>query len=180
MNVNNARENLTQALFSTEKCRSPKRARGFTLIELLIVLAIVAILLMVASPNFDSIISGSKVDETRLGLATSLALARTEAIKRGETIRICAGTTGTCGSAVSGTVAWANGWRVQIESTNELLQVVQQNGSDAEISYDCGNFISYSNSGARGSSSGTCTFTISNNGISKVLTINATGRVRMN
>ena len=58
---------------------------GFTLIELLIVLAIVAVLLVVASPNYDSIISGSKVDETRLGLATSLALIGV----RGPDLRSC-------------------------------------------------------------------------------------------
>ncbi len=151
-----------------------KRYHGVTLIELLIVLAIVAILLMVASPNYDAIISGSKVDETRLGLATSLALARTEAIKRGESIRVCRGTLGDC----SGT-SWNSGWEV-LRPNNEVLQVVQQDSGDASVSYPCGSSIAYLNSGARSTMGGECVFTISKNGTAKTLSINATGRVRMN
>ncbi len=171
MNVNNARENLIRALFSTEKRRSSKHACGFTLIELLIVLAIVAVLLTVASPNFDSIISGSKVDETRLGLATSLALARTEAIKRGETIRICAGTPGDCSAT-----DWSAGWEV-LRPDDEVLQVVQHDGADADV-IGCRPSVAYTSNGAL--ESGPCTFTISRNSSSKALAINATGRVRMN
>jgi type IV fimbrial biogenesis protein FimT len=174
MSVYNDRDKLSAALLFVRKRPVCMDNQGFTLIELLIVLAIVAVLLVVASPNYDSIISGSKVDETRLGLATSLALARTEAIKRGETIRVCAGSSGNCAST-----DWNAGWKI-LRPDGEVLQVVQHGGGDASVSYDCGAFISFSNSGARDSSTGTCIFTVSKSGISKPLTINATGRVRMN
>ena len=151
-----------------------KKASGVTLIELLIVLAILAILLLVATPNYDSVISGSKVDEARLGLATSLALARTEAIERGETIRLCAGNAGDC----SGT-DWNVGWEI-LAADDEVLQVVQHDNDDATVTYDCGSFISYSSTGLRESSAGSCTYTFARSTISKTLMINATGRVRMN
>ncbi len=57
-------------------------AQGFTLIELIIVMLVVAILLTVAVPNFDSTLAESKLDKARYSLATSLAFARTEAVKR--------------------------------------------------------------------------------------------------
>lgn len=151
------------------------KASGVTLIELLIVLAILAILLLVATPNYDSIISGSKVDEARLAMATSLALARTEAIERGETISVCP-TVGCDGGD------WNQGWMVGIQD-GEVIQVVEYDGNDATIVFPCGFVLAYSSTGLRQSpnaGAGSCTFTFSRNTISKTLVINPSGRVRMN
>ncbi len=160
MSASNDRTSPVISLFCSEKRLAVARTRGFTLIELIIV----AILLMVAAPNYAAIISGSKVDGARLGLATSLALARTEAIKRGETIRLCAGIAGDRSST-----DWNQGW-----------QVVHRDSADVAVSYDCGSFIVYRNSGARGSSSGGCAFSLSSGASTRSLTINPAGRVRMN
>ncbi|MEH6469638.1 MAG: GspH/FimT family pseudopilin [Halopseudomonas sp.] len=175
MSVDNDRDKLSLALSSLRKRSSSNNHGGFTLIELLIVLAIVAVLLVIASPNYDSIISGSQVDEARLGLATSLALARTEAINRGETITVCAGSNGACSNAAT----WQTGWQV-FTSGNELLQVIERDTDDAAVGYTCGKSLTYTSSGSRGTTGGECVFTISKNGTSKTLSISATGRVRMN
>lgn len=149
------------------------KASGVTLIELLIVLAVLGVLLLVATPNYDSIISGSKVDEARLAIATSLALARTEAIERGETIALCAD--GDCDGG-----DWNQGWQV-LTGGGELIQVVEYDGDDATIAYDCASAVSFSGTGLRSSSGSVeCEFTFTKNTISKTLKISSTGRVRMN
>ncbi|WP_421866895.1 GspH/FimT family pseudopilin [Motiliproteus sp.] len=176
------RWNSGQANHALKK-RSQTRSllsRGFTLIELLVVLAIVAVLLTIATPNFDSVISGSRVDEARLSVATSLAMARTEAIKRGESVRMCAGTSGNCGTSDSGNTDWSAGWRVQISSDSEDIQVNARSDANTTVNYGCGNFIEFSNTGERTTSGTTgCEFAVSSNGSTSSLFINQTGRVRM-
>lgn len=158
--------------------------RGFTLIELMIVLVILSVLLFVAVPNYDSVIAGSEVDKARLNLATGLALARTEAVKRGEDITLCRGSSGTCGIN-TGNVAWTGlGWKVLVASDNEIIRVDDSANNKVNILYNCGDFVSYGSVGTRSSNTGTgeCEYTFTNErspNVSKFLCIAATGRVRM-
>ncbi|RDE18495.1 prepilin-type N-terminal cleavage/methylation domain-containing protein [Motiliproteus coralliicola] len=170
----------TQTLPKRSQTRT-QRSGGFTLIELLVVLAIVAVLLTIATPNFDSVISGSRVDEARLSVATSLATARTEAIKRGERVRMCVGTSGSCDTTDSGIEDWSGGWQVQISSSSEAIQINARSDNNTVVNYNCGNVIEFDNSGERTTSSGIspCTFSITSDGTTSSLYINQTGRVRM-
>ena len=162
------------------------RSSGFTLIELMVVLAIVAILLLVATPNYDSVIVGSKIDKARYALASSLAFARTEAVKRGETISLCIGSgDANCGATETGNTSWSGGgWRVVVSADNQTLRRTESANNGVSIAYGCGNFVSFGASGERRSSSGECTFSFSDTGgdgsYDKNLWINAVGRVRMN
>ncbi len=80
---------------------------GFTLIELLILVAVVAILTTVAIPDFSATIRNDR-DLSRVNsLLTGLTLARSEAIKTGTDVSICAGSNTTCGGST-----WASGWIV--------------------------------------------------------------------
>ncbi|MCW8887392.1 MAG: GspH/FimT family pseudopilin [Motiliproteus sp.] len=158
---------------------------GFTLVELIIVLAIAGILLLIATPNYDSVIIGSKVDKARYSLASSLAFARTEAVKRGEEISLCLGSSGACGTNQSvGDVDWSTaGWHVRTSA--EILRTVDSDNDGVAITYDCGNFISFNSEGEK-STTGTnvCEFEFADSGgnstFDKSLFINAMGRVRMN
>lgn len=81
---------------------------GFTLTELMVVLAIVGILAMIAVPSFNSLVQSQRVKNAGFELYSSLALARSEAIKRNSDVTIATTTNAngelswdiTAGSAV--------------------------------------------------------------------------------
>lgn len=74
--------------------------RGFTLIELMVVVAIVAILLGLGVPGFRELITATRVKNASFDVFSSLTHARSEAVTRNTTVRICMGTN------------WASGWTV--------------------------------------------------------------------
>jgi type IV fimbrial biogenesis protein FimT len=88
--------------------------RGFTMMELLITLAVAAILLGIAAPNFRSAVQQVQQENRVIELTGALNFARSEAIKRASRVSVCARATDTaCGTD------WNNGWLVFIDnSTN--------------------------------------------------------------
>ncbi|QKV57365.1 MAG: GspH/FimT family pseudopilin [Dechloromonas sp.] len=72
-----------------------KQARGFTLIELLITFMIAAILAALAAPSFTSFIKNNRLTTTTNDLLADLALARSEAAKRGQQVTLCISTNGS-------------------------------------------------------------------------------------
>ena len=82
---------------------------GFTLVELMITLAIAAILTTVAVPSFNNTIKNNRLATKANLLVGSLGLARSEAIKSGQSVNVCSSDNGTaCNSGAN----WANGWLV--------------------------------------------------------------------
>lgn len=81
---------------------------GFTLTELLVVLAVAGILAMMAVPSFKSLVQSQRVKNAGFELYSSLALARSEAIKRNSDVTMATATNAngepswdiTAGSAV--------------------------------------------------------------------------------
>ena len=76
--------------------------RGFTLIELLVVVAIAGVLAVLALPSMRDLVVANRMKTLSLDLYSSLALARSEAIKRN--------TSNVSMIAESG--GWQNGWKV--------------------------------------------------------------------
>ena len=84
--------------------------RGFTLTELMVVLAILAILLVVAIPSFAPMLRSNRVFAVQTEVMSSLALARSEAAKRGIPVSVVlSGASGVVGNE------WGAGWSVWVD-----------------------------------------------------------------
>jgi type IV fimbrial biogenesis protein FimT len=102
------------------------KARGFTLIELLVTIAIGAILLLVAVPNYITFVLNGRMAAQSNDFLSALQLARSEAVKRGAPVSVCTSAdSATCTAA--GT--WAQGYIVftDVNADGAL------NGTDALI-----------------------------------------------
>ncbi|MBF0190705.1 MAG: GspH/FimT family pseudopilin [Magnetococcales bacterium] len=83
------------------------RAAGYTLVELLVVVAIVAALMVMAAPFVTRILQDNRLITQINLLHGTLQFARTEAIKRGTSITVCATSNGAiCGGN------WQEGWLI--------------------------------------------------------------------
>jgi|ERR1700677_3031134 type IV fimbrial biogenesis protein FimT len=85
------------------------RASGFTLLELLITMSVAAILLTIAVPSFRYITNANRISGEVNGLLGDLQFARSEAIKEGRYVSVCASSDG---QSCSASTAWQSGWIV--------------------------------------------------------------------
>lgn len=95
----------------------PRAPRGFTLIELMIVLAIIGVILTIALPSFSEISMSTRLKAYANELVSSVYLARSEAIKRNEPMKLCVSTDGA--NCASGN--WNQGWIV-LDSSNVVIR----------------------------------------------------------
>lgn len=96
--------------------------RGFTLVEAMITVGIALILLSIAAPDFGAVVKKNRVKTATEDFVSAIALARTEAIKRGTPVILCrTGNTGVASPSLAcrantpdGTANaprdWSNGW----------------------------------------------------------------------
>ncbi|WP_439587205.1 GspH/FimT family pseudopilin [Hydrogenophaga sp.] len=119
----------------------PGRVRGpqagFTLIELMVGVAIMAILLAVGVPSFQSAVASNRLTSSTNDVVSALALARTEAIRRGTRVTMCKSANAT-GCTTAG--SWAQGWIIFVDTTR----------SSADAAVDGGEAILASNAAASG------------------------------
>lgn len=83
------------------------QVQGFTIIELLLVLAVIAVMAVVAVPAFDQSVERNEVTSQVMALQRGLALARSEAARRGGPVSVCqSADQAGCGGS------WSAGWLV--------------------------------------------------------------------
>jgi type IV fimbrial biogenesis protein FimT len=71
--------------------------KGFTLVELMVAVAVLIIAATIAVPAFSSLVQGNRLTAGANQLLSAFHSARSEAIKRSQTVRFCATTDGaTC------------------------------------------------------------------------------------
>lgn len=86
---------------------------GFTMIEMMTVIAILAVLVSIAVPSMRGFIQRSNAATSANTLLTSLALARSEAVRRVGRVSVCPSSTGTSCSG-----SWKDGWIVYLDDSN--------------------------------------------------------------
>jgi type IV fimbrial biogenesis protein FimT len=152
---------------------------GFTLIELMVSVAVLAIVLALAVPNFQDFVRRNRLAATTNDLVSALALARSEAVKRAARVSVAS-------------ADWRVGWQVFVdtgtvgdasdEPADNILRVYQPNpGGSAAITLDGSGsgYVSYLAAGAGevNGVSGGGSFSTCLEGNARVISINTTGRV---
>lgn len=117
-------------------------SNGFTIIELMLTIALIAVVATVAVPSFETFIERNQLATRINQFSNALSVARSEAIKRKQTVVVCPrGSDDTCQS----TPGYESGWIVQVAGTSDVIWVsdplppgytLRGNGSIAtQISY---------------------------------------------
>jgi type IV fimbrial biogenesis protein FimT len=139
-----------------------KKVNGFTLIELLITLAVILIVSSITFPSFANIIANNKQVTHYNQLIASIALARSEAIKRGIRTTICQSSNGS--SCTNQSKYWHQGWLVfndldsdnQVDNDETLIFIQQAFNQGVSISFGSRSRIAFQPDGlAVGGSNGT-------------------------
>jgi type IV fimbrial biogenesis protein FimT len=89
--------------------------RGFSLIELMITITIAAIMLALAAPGMSQLLANSRIATQSSDMMANLALARSEAIKRGVRTTLCPSDSGTGCTAT----AWSAGYMAFVDSNGD-------------------------------------------------------------
>lgn len=135
---------------------------GFTLMELLVTMAVAAILLAIAVPNYQTFVLNSRMTGQSNDFLSALQLARSEAVKRGTRVSVCKSADSAACTA-GGT--WAQGWIVfedggvqgTLDGADTLLRAFPAlSGNDTLVgNASVVNFVSYQASGATAGTIGT-------------------------
>jgi len=101
---------------------------GFSLVELMVTLVVAFLLVGIGVPSFNSAVKNSRLTSATNLLVTSLHLARTESIKRGRNVIMCA-EDGNCNSE-----AWEKGWIIFVDEDEN-----NERDADEELIFEQGN-----------------------------------------
>lgn len=104
----------------TRRACKPPPFRGFSLIELMVVVALVAIFASLAAPSMSRFVASQRVKTTAYDLATSLLLARSEALKRNQNVTV---------APTDSAAGWAGGWQVVAAKTGGTDTVATQSAA---------------------------------------------------
>lgn len=128
--------------------------RGLTLIELLTTISIMVILMMVVVPSYHDVFLNTKLTNQANDFVSSLALARSEAIKGSTRVTVCKSSDGT---ACQTTGTWEVGWIVfrdaNANGSRDAGEAVIQRGDPLNAGFrlvgstDVGNYVSYTSIG---------------------------------
>jgi type IV fimbrial biogenesis protein FimT len=128
------RMNLAASMHQPAAAPDLKYCAGFTLIELMTVITIVAVLMALGVPSYQYVTNTNRISGEVNGLLGDMQYARSEAIKEGQTVTVCASSNSTATPpACSGSTSWQNGWIVfsdpngnQTVDVNETVIHVQR------------------------------------------------------
>lgn len=158
--------------------------KGFTLIEVIMTIVLIGILAAIAYPSYRAVIQNIRVSAITNDFMATLSYARSEALKRDQSISICPAADSSltsCGASTD----WANGWIVFVDpdadgtigSSSDRLKTHDALNAGSLISTSIP-YITYNRSGFL--SAGTGSFTLTAPGCSgnsaQLITLAVTGR----
>lgn len=131
LHTNTGRQTTTRNTESRQQ-----RQSGFTLLEMLISMVVLAVFLGAAIPSFGNLLKNNRLEAEQMDLIAAIALARSEAAKRGVPVTLSALQPITAGNEFS------NGWVVWVDNNGdgsyqagtETIRVHQALSSDLKIS----------------------------------------------
>lgn len=100
--------------------------RGFTLIELMVTIAILAILIGIAIPSFQTMIQSNRLQSASAEFQSALLMARTEAINRGGDAKVT-----ILANLVGTTRSWNNGYTLFVDRSGMNSTLVQLDTENA-------------------------------------------------
>ncbi|MBL7004169.1 MAG: GspH/FimT family protein [Gammaproteobacteria bacterium] len=155
---------------------------GFTLLELMLTMLIVVIVTTLAAPSMQSFVKNERLTSQINIVISHLMLARSEALKRNQSVILCASDNATACTTSNA----KEGWIVFVDvdasggltGTDEVIKVQQElKGDDLYFN----NFVTvvYDNRGFSPNATGTVSL-CDDRGVdfAKVLSLSRTGRVR--
>lgn len=92
-----------------------KTLLGLTLIELLVTVAVIAIIVLIGLPRFQSLMESNRMTASLNRLSGDLNFARSEAIKRGQMVTVC----GSDNASSCDTNLWEKGWIVFVDTNRD-------------------------------------------------------------
>jgi type IV fimbrial biogenesis protein FimT len=92
------------------RIRAKRSEAGFNLVELLVVISVASILMALGVSSYRYVTNSSRVSGEINSLLGDMQMARSEAIKRGQTITVCPANNNGTACVVAG--SWNGGWIV--------------------------------------------------------------------
>jgi len=96
-----------------------RNIQGFGLVELVIVIAMIAILVALAAPNYTVVAQNNTLTESANRFISSMAIARNEAATRNRFVTMCQLNATNNGCNNNG--LWENGWTVWADTDERIL-----------------------------------------------------------
>lgn len=108
-----------------------RRAGGFTLIEMMVTIAVLAVLVAIATPSFTTVINNNRLTSQANELVAALHTARSEALKINAPVSVCRSADGeTCAGANGAWEQW-----VVVDPDDDMLRHAQSR-APVEVSAD--------------------------------------------
>lgn len=148
-------------------------ARGFTAVELMVTIAVLLLLTTLAVPQMGPFLQRQRLKNATMDLASSVVLARSEAIKRNGTVYVVANGTD-----------WSKGWTVSTASAVTAASTIRAQAALDGLSISEGGGNTSFNFGGDGRMPGTgMSFTLNPTVVSQgqqplCVAVGATGRVQ--